>query len=207
VAGLFQRLFGRRRFSNPVIIVSGLPRSGTSMMMSMLAAGGLPLVTDGVRTADDDNPKGYYELEKVKELDKSSDRSWLSDARGKGLKVISFLLQYLPDAYDYKIIFMHRSLPEVLASQRTMLQRRGEQPGETDDDDMAQLFETHLRKVKTELATRPNFDVLYIEHRDTLTAPARVADAVAGFLGEALRLDVEAMTRAVDNGLYRNRAE
>ena len=205
VASLLNRLFGKRRSADPVVVVSGLPRSGTSMLMGMLAAGGLPLVTDGVRRADTDNPNGYYELEQVKELDKATDRSWLGDARGKGLKVISFLLQHLPDTYDYKILFVNRSLPEVLASQKKMLQRRGEAPGEADDDEMATLFEAHLRKVETQLASRPNCDVLYVEHRETLNAPGKVADEINRFLGD--RLDVEAMTQVVDEQLYRNKAE
>lgn len=174
------------------------------MLMGMLAAGGLELVSDGVRTADEDNPKGYYELEQVKELDKSKDTSWLKAAQGKGVKIISFLLQHLPEGHPYKIIFMQRSLPEVLASQRKMLERRGEQPGDADDKEMTQLFAAHLEKVKTQLAARPHCDVLYVEHRDTLQEPAKVANAINGFLGD--RLDVEAMTRVVDGQLYRNRA-
>ena len=173
------------------------------MLMGMLAAGGLPLVTDGVRSSDEDNPKGYYELEQVKELDKATDRSWLSDARDKGLKVISSLLQYLPDTYDYKILFMNLSLPEVLASQKKMLQQRGEAPGKADDGEMAKLFEAHFRKVETQLASRPNCDVLYVEHRETLNAPGKVADKINRFLGD--RLNVEAMTQVVDEQLYRNR--
>lgn len=174
------------------------------MLMGMLAAGGLPLVTDDVRTADEDNPKGYYELEQVKQLDKSLDPSWLGDARGKGLKVISFLLQYLPDAYDYKIIFVNRSLSEVLASQRKMLERRGEEPGQTSDEEMASLFEAHLQKVGAQLATWTHCEVLYVEHRDTLNAPDKVANKINTFLGDLL--NVEAMTDSVDQQLYRNRA-
>ena len=101
-----KRLWGARSVGDPIIVVSGLPRSGTSMLMRMLAAGGIDLVVDGRRAPDADNPKGYYELERVKGLDKTADTSWLADTRGKGLKVISFLLQHLPPTYDYKVIFL-----------------------------------------------------------------------------------------------------
>ena len=198
-------LLDRRGAGDPIIVVSGLPRSGTSMIMGMLSAGGVPLVLDGVRTADEDNPKGYYELERVKELDKTSDESWLADARGKGLKVISFLLRHLPDAYDYKIIFVRRSMPEVLASQQKMLERRGEHPGDTDDEEMAQLFAAHLDRVERQLAGRSNCDVLFVEHGQTVAAPVAVARQINEFLGGYL--DVDAMTKVVDAQLYRNRAE
>ena len=204
VLGLFKRLFGGRPPTDAVVIVSGLPRSGTSMLMGMLAAGGLELVSDGARTADEDNPKGYYELEQVKQLDKAGDTSWLADARGKGVKIISFLLQHLPDGYRYKIIFVRRSLPEVLASQRKMLDRRGEAPGDVNDEDMAQLFAAHLEKVQSQLATRPDCEVLYVEHREAVQTPAKVASEINRFLGD--RLDIEAMRQAVDHHLYRNRA-
>ena len=199
-----KRLWGARSSGEPIIIVSGLPRSGTSMLMRMLAAGGIELVVDGLRTADADNPKGYYELERVKDLDKTTDTSWLADTRGKGLKVISFLLQHLPPTYDYKVIFLRRSLPEVLASQQKMLDRRGEPPGETSDADMADLFTAHLQKVETQLANRADCDVLYVEHRRAVSEPAVVAGQIGQFLGGDL--DVEAMAAAVDTALYRNRA-
>ena len=110
-----------------IVVVSGLPRSGTSMMMQMLEAGGMNVLTDGLRTADEDNLKGYFEYEKVKAL--KTDQSWLPEARGKAVKIISELLKYLPDTHTYRIIFMRRALEEVLASQDRMLIRRGVQPG------------------------------------------------------------------------------
>lgn len=173
------------------------------MLMGMLSAGGLELVSDGIRTADEDNPKGYYELEQVKQLDKAGDTAWLADARGKGVKIISFLLQHLPDDQRYKIIFMRRSLPEVLASQRKMLERRGEEPGSATDEEMAELFTAHLEKVRVQLAARANCDVLYVDHRETVESPGTVASQINTFLGD--QLDVDAMTRVVDEQLYRNR--
>jgi hypothetical protein len=186
----------------PVVVVSGLPRSGTSMVMGMLSAGGLELVTDGVRQADADNPLGYYEFEPVKDLE-GGGAAWLGAAAGKGVKIISFLLRTLPDDYEYKIVFVRRGIAEVLASQRRMLLRRGEAAGGTGDDEMARLFVRHLEKVEAELQQRPNCEVLYIEHRETLAAPARIAGDISRFLG--LPLDVARMAGVVDNGLYRNR--
>src|SRR5437899_574640 len=118
--------------SNTVTIVSGLPRSGTSMMMKMLEAGGMEPLTDHVRTADEDNPKGYYEFERVKDLEK--DQTWLEDAKGRYVKVISMLLKHLPAGYTYKVIFMRRTMEEILASQRKMLVRRGESPDRVADE-------------------------------------------------------------------------
>ena len=161
-------------------------------------------MVDGVRTADEDNPKGYHELEHVTALDKPGDKTWLGAARGKALKIISFLLQHLPDTYDYKIIFMRRNLPEVLASQQKMLERRGESPGGVNDDEMARMFAAHLAKIEKVLADRENCDVLYVDHRDTVDDPSAVATAINEFLGG--HLDTRAMTAVVDPRLYRNRA-
>ncbi len=203
VHSLLTRWFDRRRRPDrPIVVVSGLPRSGTSMLMGMLAAGGLDLLTDGIRTADPDNPKGYYELERVKDLDKGQDTSWLDAARGRGIKVISFLLPHLPDAYDYKVIFVHRHLGEILASQRKMLERRGEVDA-TSDEEMTRVFAAHLETVERQLNARPNIAVLRIDHHDTVKTPATVARQVADFVGGGL--DLERMMQAVDRELYRNR--
>ena len=206
VTGMLQRLFGGGTpgVEQSVVIVSGLPRSGTSMLRGRLAAGGLETVVDGIREADDDNPKGYHELEQVKELDKGGDTSWLDDAPGKCLKVISFLLQHLPSTHHYKIVFVRRHLQEVLASQRKMLERRGESGGDASDEEMATMFAAHLAKMERQLAARPNCEVLYVDHRATLDTPREVATQVNRFLGD--RLDVEKMAAVVDQQLYRNRA-
>lgn len=205
-SGLLQRIFGRSRSaSDPIVIVSGLPRSGTSMLMGMLAAGGLSLVTDGLRQADDDNPLGYYEYDPVKHLENAPDRSWVASAHGKGVKVISHLLAYLPDRHHYKIIFVRRDLREVLASQRKMLERCGEPAGAASDEEMARLFERHLKKVEAALVRRPNCDVLYVNHADALRSPRQVAEAINRFLGGSL--DETKMAAVVDGQLYRNRAQ
>ena len=112
----------------PIVVVSGLPRSGTSMAMKMLDAGGMPLVTDGVRSADISNPNGYYEFEPVKDLERG-EAAWLADARGKAVKIVSPLLTYLPESFDYQVIFMRRPLAEIVDSQHAMLDARGSERG------------------------------------------------------------------------------
>ncbi len=186
---------------NTITIVSGLPRSGTSMMMKMLEAGGLPVLTDHIRTADEDNPKGYYEFERVKQIE--HDRAWLEDARGKAVKMIAALLKHLPPDYAYKIIFMRRDIEEVLASQRQMLIRRGEPTDRIPDQTMGELFLKHVAQVEAWLASQPNVHVIYIEHGQVLADPRGQAGRIAGFLGGGL--DAERMARMVDPDLYRQR--
>lgn len=188
--------------ADPVVVVSGLPRSGTSLMMNMLQAGGIPIVTDELRIADDDNPKGYFELEQVKQLSKG-DVAWVSGAHGKAVKVISALLEHLPGSSAYKIVFMRRRLPEVLASQRKMLERRGEPTDAVPDAMMASLFEKHLTKIEGWLAEQPNMSVLYVPYHEVAEQPERHVDSIISFLG--LPLDRAKMLEAVDPSLYRNR--
>jgi hypothetical protein len=185
-----------------ITVVSGLPRSGTSMMMKMLEAGGIPPMTDKIRAADTDNPKGYYEFERVKQMDKG-DTAWVPEARGKVVKVISALLKYLPSSEQYRIIFVRRNMGEILASQRKMLVNRGEDPDKQDDAQMSMLFEKHLKQVESFLASQDNIQTLYLHYSDILTDPQAQASKIISFLG--LELNEEAMTEAVDPKLYRNR--
>jgi hypothetical protein len=198
----FKSILGSDDEKEAVVVVSGLPRSGTSMLMSMLDAGGIPPITDHIRTADEDNPKGYYEFERVKALDKG-DTAWVSDAQGKSVKVISALLKYLPPEYQYKIIYVRRNMQEILASQRKMLVRRGEDPDKVDDAQMAALFEKHVSQVESWLREQPNIQVLYEHYSDILADPEKEARRIDDFLGD--RLQVERMAEAVDPDLYRNR--
>ena len=186
-----------------VTVVSGLPRSGTSLMMRMLEAGGLPPLTDEVRTANVDNPKGYYEFERVKALDKG-DTAWLPEARGKAVKVISALLKHLPDDHTYRVLFMRRHLDEVLASQKKMLERRGKPADEASDDELRELFERHIAHVRGWAAGQANVQLLEVSYNDLLADPQPVAERVAAFVGG--ELDVEAMVAEIDPSLYRNRA-
>jgi len=199
------RLVRRLRVGEPIIVVSGLPRSGTSMAMKMLDAGGVPTLTDGVRTADESNPKGYFELERVKELDKTEDYSWLRGARGKAVKIISFLLTYVPDTFDYQVIFMDRDIDEVLQSQNKMLAARGESGGAASDAEMRQMYEQHLKKIDRFLRNRKCFSTLHVNYKSAIDNPAAEARRINEFLGG--RLDVARMEAVADRGLYRNRRD
>lgn len=199
--GFLRQLF--KSDNQPIVtIVTGLPRSGTSMLMKMLDAGGIPPVQDGIRQADPDNPKGYYEFERVKKLDKG-DTAWMADAGGKAVKVISALLKHLPQGYQYRIIFVRRHMDEILASQRKMLIRRGEDPDKMDDAQMAVLFSKHLAEVERWLAQQPNMQVLYLQYSDVLADPIANVAKINAFCGGAL--NQEAMAQVVDPDLYRNR--
>lgn len=193
-------LFSKRK--PETVIVSGLPRSGTSMLMRMLEAGGLPPLTDGERSADDDNPRGYYEFEPVKQL-RQGVSDWLPQADGKCVKVIAALLSYLPKDRRYKVLFLKRAMPEILASQREMLVRRGEDPDKVNDADMARYFEKHLEQVVGWLKEQPHIQVLYVDYNQILKDPRPHAAAINRFLGG--RLDEEKMAQVVEPGLYRQR--
>jgi len=202
MASRFGRFLRRLRFGEPVVVVSGLPRSGTSMAMKMLEAGGVPLVQDGLRTADEDNPKGYFEDERVKNLAADRDKDWLRDARGRAVKVIAYLLKDLPLTCNYKVLFMNRDIREVLASQAKMLERRGER-SETGEDRMIGIYEQDLERARFLLRYRPCFESLHLDYKDILERPRESAERIRSFLG--MPLDVEKMIEAVDPSLYRNR--
>ncbi len=197
-----RQTYRRMRYGDPIVVVSGLPRSGTSMTMKMLEAGGLSLVIDGIRTADEDNPKGYYEDERVKDLGEIDDKSWLADSRGKAIKVISYLLKDLPGSHNYKVLFMRRDVHEILASQAKMLERRGE-TSDTSDERMIELYDDHLWKVNRLLKREAHLDVLDVPYKSVLENPRQLADRIRDFLG--LPLDAAKMAGVVDERLYRNR--
>jgi LPS sulfotransferase NodH len=197
----FLDLFKKKK--KTIILVSGLPRSGTSMMMKMLEAGGVTPLTDNIRTADQDNPKGYYEFERAKKL-RQGDDAWLAQAEGKAVKTISALLEHLPDSYHYKVFFMRRAMPEIMASQKKMLVNRGEDPDKVDDQEMSALFEKHLLKVTTWLAENPHFEVLDVNYNELLADPAPWIQRICSFLDRPL--DTEKMATVIDPQLYRQRA-
>jgi hypothetical protein len=201
---LKQSLFGRRTQGEAIVIVSGLPRSGTSMMMRMLEAGGLPVMTDAQREADVDNPKGYFEFERIKHLEKESDKSYLREGRGKVLKVISFLIKDLPDDNDYRVVFMRRDLSEVLASQNKMIDRLGSEDAAAEDEAMKEAYRNDIVRTRLMCRNRPNFELVEVHYKQTVEDPAASARKVNEFLGD--RLDEAAMRAAVDASLYRNRA-
>jgi Sulfotransferase domain len=197
------KLIRKRRFGAPIVIVSGLPRSGTSMVMKMLEAGGVTVLTDHERRADEDNPEGYFEHERVKELDKQGDKSWVREARGKALKVISHLIKDLPPDNYYRIILASRDLKEVVASQNIMLARRG-QPNPVADAEAAELYRKHLLHVTMHIDSQPNMELLTVHYREIVRDPPACAAQINRFLGGGL--NTVAMAGAVDPRLYRNRA-
>ena len=187
-----------------VIVVSGLPRSGTSMLMQMLQAGGLPILTDGERAADESNQRGYFELEAVKRLPQDSDRAWLREAGGKAVKVIAQLLPSLPPGVPYRILFMARPLGEVLESQQAMLQFSGKQGSKQSRRQLAATYLKQLEQIRHVLAAYPEqVQVLNVDYHRTLADPEAMAARVNGFLGGGL--DEAAMEAAVEPGLRRQR--
>lgn len=184
----------------PIYVVSGLPRSGTSLMMRMMEAAGLDVVSDGERVADEDNPRGYYEYERVKKL--PGDVAWLPECRGKAVKIISRLMLQLPDTERYRVIFMRRSIDEILRSQRKMLERRAEDE-RFEDAEMKRNFILHLGEVEAALSKRPELEPLFVSYNRLMDAPDKQVARVAEFLGRADRVD--AMKAVVEPGLYRQR--
>jgi hypothetical protein len=187
--------------SKPAItVVSGLPRSGTSLMMQMLHAGGLPALSDGAREPDVDNPRGYYELEAVKRT--KQDPSWLNGAHGKVVKMVHLLLPDLPADRNYRILFMRRDIAEVLASQRKMLERQNKRGAAIGDAQLTRLFEDQLAKVTRWMGSQPNVSSLDVHYKKLIEDPATQAASLNAFLGGGL--DETAMAAAVDPSLYRN---
>jgi hypothetical protein len=203
--GALTRFVRRLRYGRPVVVVSGLPRSGTSMMMQMLQAGGLEIVTDAVRTPDGSNPKGYFEFEAVKGLDKGPSPAWLAAARGKVVKIVSPLVRWLPESNDYQVIFMQRNLDEVILSQNKMLADRGSPPDEAQNDRVKQLYRTHVEDTLRLLRGRRSVSMLVVDYSEALARPADTARQVDRFL--RARLDVDRMAAAADPDLYRNRSK
>jgi hypothetical protein len=184
-----------------ITIVSGLPRSGTSMMMQLLASGGIAPLTDNLRQKDEDNPKGYYEYEPVKKT--KVDSSWVPLARGKVVKMVYRLLYDLPDDFDYRVIFMQRDLNEVIASQNKMLERSGEKGAGVADETLANLFKKEIDIFKKRMAQKENFTILAVDYKEMIDSPQSQCARINDFLDNSLNLT--AATQVVDSKLYRNR--
>lgn len=197
----FSSLNKKKSAAKPVIIVSGLPRSGTSMMMKMLNEGGLNIVTDVIRQADDDNPNGYFELETVKLLPEGN-FAWPQNTSGKVVKVISSLLEYLPSQYSYKVIFMEREIKEILASQKKMLLNRNES-AKLDDSEMEVQFRNHLAAVKAWLVRQTNIEVLFVNFSALISEAKPWCDRISDFI--SIPLDIDRMLSVPTEKLYRNR--
>jgi len=186
-----------------ITIVSGLPRSGTSMMMGMLEAGGMGIMTDTIREADEDNPKGYFELEQVKQLE--TDSVWLKNAQGKVVKIISTFLRHLPSDYNYRIIFMLRNMQEILNSQKQMLLRRSEATDKIKDEEMGRIFSAHLKKMQQELPQQPNVEALFINYNKVIKEPTKHIKEINYFLGNIL--DENNMQSVISKRLYRQQGD
>jgi LPS sulfotransferase NodH len=184
-----------------ITIVSGLPRSGTSLMMQMLAAGGMAILSDGERQPDVDNPRGYLEWERIKQLPR--DPACIAEADGKAVKVVSRLLTSLPHGHEYRVIFMQRPLPEVLASQDEMLRHRGTGKPGANKAAIAAAFENHLREVNAWIGGKSDLKLLRVPYHDVLHDPEDIVRKLVQFL--EVHLDAQAMARQVDPTLYRNR--
>lgn len=185
-----------------IIVVSGLPRSGTSMMMKMLEAGGQPILTDNLRTADANNPNGYYEFERVKRLPEG-DYGWIPDAKGRVVKIVTGLIMRLPSDHKYKVIFMQRAMKEVLSSQKKMLGRLGKEDDKVEDEKMKKIYQEHLKQVNAWIAKQPNVEVLYVNYNTMIADPLDSLGKVNEFLGGGM--DVNVMAGVVNRELYRER--
>ena len=183
--------------------VSGVPRSGTSMMMQALEAGGLQPLTDNIRKPDEDNPKGYYEFEPVKKT--KDDPTWLKNAPGRVVKMIYRLLYDLPPEYRYRVIFMQRDFAEMLTSQKKMLDRNGKQVGQLSDERMIKAFQKQLADFNEWIASQESFSILTIDYTQVIEDPLTEFKRINDFLGGAL--DTAAMAQVVDPALYRNRKD
>jgi hypothetical protein len=185
-----------------ITVVSGLPRSGTSMMMQILRAGGLPVATDGLRQADEDNPKGYFELEAVKQLRRSTTHTWLEELPGKAVKMVYRLLYFLPDCFRYRVIVMCRDVHEVVASQRAMLDRVGNEV-KVNDEALASIFERDMQRLGDWLRQRPDIPTLFVNYNEVILRSRPGIEEVNRFLGGGL--NIIRMMEAVDESLYRHR--
>ena len=184
-----------------IIVVSGLPRSGTSLMMQILQAGGITLLTDNSRKADLNNPQGYYEFDPVKQLQKNSE--WLSLASGKAVKIISHLLKYLPDKFSYKIFFMERDINEIINSQNRMLDNLNNDRGKLSENQLKNYYTKHLKEIKSFINNSQNFEVRYISFQNLHQQPQMELDKIRRFL--SINMDSDTLKKIIKPDLYRNR--
>lgn len=189
-----------KQLEKAIVVVSGLPRSGTSMMMQALAAGGLPTLTDHQRQADDSNPRGYFELEAVKQLPR--DGSFLDAAEGHAVKIIHALLRHLPPGLDYRVIFMMREVDKVVASQRAMLERQGKAGAAIGDDRLTTIFTQQRDEALAWLDKQANIQTLPVDYAAAVADPTDAMKTICRFLD--MPLAVDKMTAAVAPQLRRH---
>ena len=191
-----------RQGNSYITIVAGLPRSGTSMMMQLLVAGGMSVATDGVRCADQSNPRGYFELEVVKQLRSSASWSWLEQLHGQAVKMVHLLLYYLPEGFSYRVIFMRRNLEEVVVSQREMLERSGTVEV-IPHAQLVALFEQEVKYLERWLEMHPDIQTLHVDYNQIILDPHPWIHMINQFLGG--HLDTDYMLKVIDQSLYRCR--
>ncbi|GLB48592.1 alkaline phosphatase family protein [Neptunitalea lumnitzerae] len=185
-------------YDNQIVVVSGLPRSGTSMMMQVLSNGGLTPMTDDLRKADTSNPKGYFEYKPVMNL--HNDNSWLGEAQNKVVKIVAPLLKFINRKYRYKVIFMNRDIHEVVQSQQKMI---GKDPG-TLPVKLLNAFTKQLNDIAFWKNNEPGVELLYVNYTDMLKNPDKEIENICKFIGSDL--DKKAMKNSIDTSLYRNRS-
>ena len=188
------------------VMVSGLPRSGTSLMMQMLEAGGLPPMTDHEREADIDNPRGYYEWEAIKQIAKKPELLDDESIQGKAIKCISMLLPALPPKHRYKVIFMMRPIAEVMASQQAMTSRLGTRGASLDHDQLERGLRAHREEMRRWGKTTPDVEWLEVDYPALVSDPALVITQLVEFLGGERLPNEEAMAAVIDPALYRRKA-
>lgn len=187
-----------------IIIVSGLPRTGTSMMMNILKESGIRILEDQSREANEHNPEGYFEYQPVLELPEGN-ISWLENAEGQAVKVNSYYIQHLPPKYEYKVLFMERNIEEIVKSQHKTLADEGKKFHKKEIKMMGDYFRTHIKQIKTWISLQPNFSVLYISYSALVSTPGQYPSIIGEFLEyDAEKLNVE---KVVDKKLYKEKVK
>jgi len=181
-----------------ITVVSGLPRSGTSLMMQMLDAGGMELFSDNIRQPDRSNPRGYCEFERVKSLNRDS--SWLYETEKSAVKIVAHWLHFLPPEFEYSIVFMERELEEVIKSQDEMLKFAGRPARKYNLDLIANSYRRLIEVTKSWLSSQKNINTIYINHHEVITNPSHVAERINKFLGNIL--NDNQMPSVIDHALY-----
>jgi len=183
-----------------VTIVSGLPRSGTSLMMRMIGEGGIPILSDGLRVPDEDNPNGYYEFERVRRT--RQDPSWIPDALGKVVKMVHLLLLELPLTHEYRVVFMRRDLREVVKSQNRMLTRLNKPTDDLPEERVAEIYKRQIETTLTYLQSHDDyFRVIEVDYNVLIKNPLDLVRRVGAFFDG---LNTDEMVKAIDVRLYRN---
>jgi hypothetical protein len=175
------------------------------MMMKMLQAGGMEILTDSIRKTDENNPKGYFEYEPVKGIVK--DHTFLDSADGKAVKIISWLVKYLPDEYSYQVIFMSRNIDEIISSQKKMLERDGKSSDKQNPQKLSGIYIRHVNEVADWMSAQKNMALLYMNYNVILKEPLKNTKKIARFIDGGGGLDAERMASVIDIALYRQRIE